>query len=322
MIDDHNIALSFIIPHKGRFEMLIETIQSITSQQSQIHRFEIIVVSQTKEILQCRLSEVHSLPIQIFIRPSEDTISSLRNFGVQHSHGEHLAFLDADVYLSANWIEQMFIELNKRPDRVVISAMQICEKDAPPLEKIRTSLSNAEVDVNVAFLPGRNLFMRKESFNRIGGFPEHLVTCEDYFFTDKAAKIGALFYTSSATYRHIGEDKVYSEMFKKEIWRGQSNIQSLSGRKIPLREWPSFIVPPAILFLLMLTLLCLILKLPNLALISSCLGLLPIFIYTIRLYSIKKDNIQFLHVFWFYLVYFPARAIGTFSGLFKTIKIK
>jgi glycosyltransferase involved in cell wall biosynthesis len=316
------MQLSFIIPHKGRFEMLIETIESIINQQTSDHSFEVIVVSQTDEIKDCILTTSDKLQLKVFTRPVEDTISSSRNFGVEQAQGDYLAFLDADIYLSSNWVEQMFSELLGTPERIIVSAMQVCNADAPALEQIRTSLSNVEIDQDVAFLPGRNLFMSKASFKKIGGFPEHLVTCEDYYFTDQAAKLGKLYYTSLANYRHIGEDKEFSAMFKKEIWRGQSNIQSLAGRKIPLRELPSFFVPPAILFLLVAAVFCLLSGWPELAMVSLVFAMLPVVVYSSRLFILAQSKVQLIPILWFYMVYFPARAIGTFAGLFKTIKVK
>jgi glycosyltransferase involved in cell wall biosynthesis len=301
--------------------MLIETIESIVKQTSS-HSFEVIVVSQTAEIKNCILTSSDKLDLKVFIRPVEDTISRSRNFGVEQAQGDYLAFLDADIYLSSNWVEQMFIELQSVPERIIVSAQQVCNEDAPPLEQIRTSLSNVEIDQDVAFLPGRNLFMSKASFKKIGGFPEHLVTCEDYYFTDQAAKLGKLYYTSLANYRHIGEDKEFSAMFKKEIWRGQSNIQSLAGRKIPLRELPSFFVPPAILFLLIAAIVFLLNGWLQLAMVSLVFALLPIVVYSSRLFILAQSKVQLMPILWFYIVYFPARAIGTFAGLFKTIKIK
>ena len=322
MIENELMHLSFIIPHKGRFEMLIETIESIALQQSTSLSYEIIVVSQTPEIQSCNLTENSELSLKVFIRPQHETISALRNFGVTQATGEFFAFLDADVYLSANWAEQMIKELKSQNDRIIVSAKQICAVNAPSLEKIRTFLSNVEIDTNVAFLPGRNLFMSKEAFHQIGGFPEQLVTCEDYYFTDKAAKLGKLYYTSAATYRHIGEDKEFKAMFDKEIWRGQSNIQSLSGRNVPIRELPSFFVPPAILILLIAALVLVIVGITNLAMLALCLAILPIVVYSLRLLNIAKAEVSFAKIVLFYAVYFPARAIGTLVGVFKTITIK
>lgn len=313
--------ISFIIPHKGRFDMLIQTIESVNQQDFDLSSVEIIVVSQTPSIVDMQLAQLN-VALNIHVRPAAETISALRNFGVEQSKGQYLAFLDADIYLSTNWIESMLAELRKDNNRIITSAIQICDESAPPLEKIRTHLSNAEVDVDVNFLPGRNLFMTKGEFHNIGGFPEHLVTCEDYFFTDKAANLGSLFYTSAANYIHLGEDKQLVAMFKKEIWRGQSNLQSLQGRRIPLREWPSIIVPPAIFFCLLFACLLFIGGLNSLAGLFIIFAALPITAYTFRLWRIAKSDVSFSSILLFYLYYFPARAYGTFIGVFKTITVK
>lgn len=301
--------------------MLIQTLTSISEQVYNLCEIEIIVVSQTETIKKQILLNAN-LSLNIFIRPEHETISALRNYGVTQATGQYLAFLDADIWLSKNWASQMIRELTSIPERIVTSAMQICDADALPLEKIRTSLSNAEIDTNVAFLPGRNLFMHKDSFVRIGGFPEHLITCEDYFFTDRAAKLGSLFYTSAATYIHLGEDKAYKAMYNKEIWRGQSNLQSISGRKIPLREWPSFVVPPAIMALLLMSLLLMISGASVLAVVTFLLAAFPVCLYSLRLYVLAEKKISLLYIIKFYVFYFPARAIGTVLGLFKSIGIK
>lgn len=316
------MQVSFIIPHKGRFEMLIQTLQSISQQACDLHDIEVLVVSQTPEIRQQTLLGNYPLNHTVFIRPENDTISALRNYGVTQAKGKYLAFLDADIWLSSNWTQQMITELSAAPSRIISSAMQICDDNAPPLEKIRTSLSNAETDTDVAFLPGRNLFLAKTSFDKIGGFPEHLITCEDYFFTDQAAKLGRLFYTSAATYIHLGEDKAYKAMFDKEIWRGQSNLQSISGRDIPLREWPSFIAPPAILLMFSLSLLLLVFGQASLALMAFLVAVMPVFVYSLRLYLLADKKIRLIHIVKFYVCYFPARAIGTVLGLFKSIGVK
>lgn len=316
------MQVSFIIPHKGRSEMLIQTLQSISRQACDLRNIEVIVVSQTPDIQDQTLLDNPALALKIIIRPETETISTLRNYGVTQAKGQYLAFLDADIWLSTNWTDQMLAELSTEPDRIISSAMQICQDDAPPLEKIRTSLSNAELDTNVAFLPGRNLFLAKTSFVKIGGFPEHLITCEDYYFTDQAAKLGKLYYTSAATYIHLGEDKAYKAMFDKEIWRGQSNLQSISGRTIPFREWPSFILPPAIFLMMILAILLLIVGQLFFAIMAFLVALLPVFVYSLRLYVLADKEVKFAHVVKFYLYYFPARAIGTVVGLFKSIGIK
>ena len=310
--------ISFIIPHKGREQFLQKTLESITLQGIDLSLTEVIIVTQNNRLTDETLSYQQNLALSVYIKPVTDSISSLRNYGVENAKGEYLAFLDADIFLSANWAQCMLDTLNEVDSRVITSAVQINGPDAPPLEKIRVVLSNAITDHNVSFLPGRNLFLSRETFHKVGGFPAHLITCEDYYFTDKANRLGDLYYTSKASYIHLGEDKDFREMYKKEIWRGQSNLLSIKGRSIPLNEIPSFIIPIALLILFLIMLIALVSGEYMFAIISFIAIALPITLYSTRVYILAKDKVKFHDVIKFYLYYFPARAIGTIGGAFKT----
>jgi len=315
------VLLSFVIPHKGREVMLQRTLQSIVEQQYDLSLLEVIVVTQNAGLYDSTYPDDERLKITTLIRPEDETISRLRNVGAKEAAGEYIAFLDADIELSEHWVTVMMDELRAVSDRVLVSSVQRCDVDAPPLEKIRTVLSNAATDCNVRFLPGRNLLLRRKTFDSVGGFPEHLLTCEDYYFTDKVSQTGLLYYSSAANYLHLGEDKQYREMFKKEIWRGQSNLQSIKGRRIPLSEWPSFLVPIWILLFFIFTVLALIVGAQGVGLLGFLLLLVPIVLYSIRLKRLAQSEVALRHIVQFYLMYFPARIIGTYYGLFAAIRV-
>lgn len=316
-----DIDISFIIPHKGREELLQATLQSIARQDYPLDKVEVVVVTQNSQLMIGTLPPAEVLKCRVHYRPEQETISTLRNYGAAHSCGKFLAFLDADIDLSSNWIKTMLDELSANPERVLASASQACDADAPTLEQIRTALSNANVDCNVQFLPGANLFLKRTIFNISKGFPEHLASCEDYYFTDKVSKLGLLYYSSRANFKHLGEDKSYLELYKKEIWRGQSNLKSLQGRPIKPSEWPSLLTPSWILLFAIITLVTLLLQEPAYALMSLMLTLTPVAAYSWRLYRVAGGKLGLIPILQFYSVYFPARIVGTLTGLFTTIRI-
>ena len=162
--------------------------------------------------------------------------------------------------------------------------------------------------------------MTRNTFLTSGGFPEHLVTCEDYVFTQKVGEQGKLFYSTASSYVHLGEDKEFIEMAKKEIWRGQSNLASLKGRDIGLAEYPSFIAPPVFSFGLLFALFFTLLGWPFLASLSLLASISVLSIYAVRLFKLASPALSLGTIIKFYGLYFPARTWGTILGLIKPIR--
>lgn len=313
-----NHHVSFIIPHKGREAMLIDTLESISAQQCNIATFDIILVTQNDSVSDSVKQAARETPLTIVEVNTAQTISCSRNQGAEIAKGDHLAFLDADIELAPDWLETCLNTLLSRPNTKLVSAMQKESANAPALEKIRVGLSNAQTNCAVDFLPGRNLLLAKDTFYQAGQFPPDLVTCEDYYFTDKVNQLGELFYSGSTWYIHIGEDKALKPMFEKEIWRGQSNLASIKGRRIPLREWPSFLVPLFIPGMLIISLLAFLFVGFLAGLMPLLCAVVPFTLYVVRLKSIVGSKVGIWDIVCFYSVYFPARTIGTIGGISKT----
>jgi len=60
----------------------------------------------------------------------------------------------------------------------------------------------------------------------------------------------------------------------------------------------------------------------SVAIMAFLVALIPVFVYSLRLYVLADKKIRFIHIVKFYVCYFPARAIGTVLGLFKSIGVK
>ncbi|MDW5285629.1 glycosyltransferase [Alteromonas macleodii] len=310
-----SIKTSFIIPHKGREEMLLETIQSIADLDTPKTEFEVIIVSQNDSVSELIQSYNKTLNLSVIYNNEERTISHSRNTGAKQAQGEYLAFLDADIQLAPDWLNIMLSELNKATDTVLTFGTQKPSSNANSIEKIRSYLASATSGNFTESAPGANLFLSRKIFDQAGGFPENLKTCEDIYFTNKVSKHGLLFHEPSAKFIHLGEDKSFIEMFKKEMWRGQSNVASLKGRNIPIREIPSFIVPFVVSIGIVLAPILFSLELYIALFVNLTFVLLPLSAYVIRLKKLVKKSVPLMYCAFFYSLYFPARAIGTVIGV-------
>jgi len=313
-----DIIVSFIIPHKGREELLKETLRSISLQLFELKKIEVIIITQNQ-----RLDlDLASYPffIRLLFESEDKTISSLRNKGAEIARGTYFAFLDADVFLSSNWLKVMLEEIKEKDIKMVCAPQTVSNKPTN-IEKIRVALTTTKSGQFLDFIGGGNLFLRKEDFSKSGGFPEDIITCEDYYFCDRVNKLGKIYCTSKANFIHLGEDKNWQELFKKEIWRAKGNIKSIKGRKITLKEIPSIIVPIWIILFAILSITGILSGNFLLFICGIFLVFLPIAMYSIRLYRIS-DNINFFTIIKFYLVYFFARSIGTLIGMFSKEKKK
>jgi len=317
------MKVSFIIPHKGRLEMLKETIVSILNLDYEQNQIEVIIVSQNKTLaVEELVGSIQTNQVKVILADDKGTIAKSRNIGAEKANGDFLAFLDADINLSANWLIVMLDEIQKDDKRKIIASAQINSSQPSIVERIRTLMNNAAEDSNVDSLAGANLFIHNNDFLMAEGFPEELTTCEDIFFTSKVAKDGVLYCTSKTSHVHLGEDKNWSQLFHKEIWRGQSNIKSLFGRSIPLREYPSLLVPIWIFFFIVVASISLALGDFVIVLYCFLVIALPILLYSLRLTRMAKRRIKFIDIITFYLIYFAARTIGTVVGFTKSFNIR
>lgn len=314
-----NVAVSFIIPHKGRENMLVDTIEGIRSLDTKGFDVQIIIASQNSKIgIEVEKRLYPTVDLFLHVDPLA-TISKSRNIGASHSKADYLAFLDADILLSNDWLQVMKREL-LHENLLLIGAKQRNSNNPNTLEKTRTVLYNANAGKLVGFLPGSNLFLKNERFIASGGFPEELTTCEDYFFSNAFSKMGKVKMTGATSFVHLGEDKSLVEMFRKEIWRGQSNLTALKGRTIPFSELPSIIAPMAISIGPFIALIGFISSNILIALIGAMLFLPLFLLYVGRLITLAKRDLTIIDIVKFYLFYFPARTIGTIGGVLTQLK--
>ena len=328
-------SISFVIPQKGRLDLFENALQSIARQElgtddaEEHHSLEVVVVTQDEDpeqalkIVERVLGDVSGLTFKfITAQDTSLSISALRNKAARTSSGTLLAFLDADISLSRNWVMAMSAVLMADEARVLASAMQVAGNEPTTIERIQVALNRMRMDTNVNFLSGHNLLVRRETFEMAGGFPEHLRTCEDSVFTDRVGNLGALFRSSEASYVHLGEDRNLSELFCKEKWRSHSNFATLIGRDVRAVELISFVAPMVVVFALALSVVVFLTGPVMFSFVLLVLALAPVLAYSFRLQLAAKGHLNILSILTYYTTYFVARGIGMTQGVSSAVRIR
>lgn len=304
--------------------MLVATVKSIAEQNYDLDRCEVIIVTQAdRESCSGLIDSLDKLntgfTFQMLFRDRDETISMSRNYGASIANGDYLAFIDSDIRLSENWVSVMIDEL-KNPEYILVAAVQFPDEKSTLIDTIRSSMSEANLGDSNQALTGQNLFLRRTDFNRSDQFPEYLETCEDSVFTQSLLGMGKLKMTDRANFVHLGEDVTFASMFKKEIWRSKSNIQTLRGRKTILKELPSVVIPFSVILGMLMSIPALLLGYVTLAFFSILFSLTFPLLYAIRLKLKTSRALSIIHLTLFYFIYLVARGTGMLNALFNQYK--
>ena len=184
-----SIVFSIIIPFKSWSSDLGECLEHI--QKQTFRRYEVILLPD-KEI---NLPEVYlGLPISTYFT-GEVNPSLKRCLGAEKSKGQYLAFIDDDAYPQSDWLEVGWNILSNHNDISAIGGPAITPKNDPFWGRVFGAifLSNFSGGFKERYLPTPprrmvddwptvNLMVRKEAFDKVGGFSTEFWPGEDTKF--------------------------------------------------------------------------------------------------------------------------------------------
>ncbi len=225
---------SIIIPCFNEAHVLKESLSSIRKAIGERDDVEILLLDNGSSDGSAELAR--SFGVQVHILPHLE-ISALRNQGAMLSRGQYLLFLDADILVPDNWLATLdtIIEENSAD---VVGFVDKVPSQAPWFARIWGLRASARRSKRrtIDALPGRNLFMARHWFEKIGGFNEQLTTGEDKDFVMRLSKAGAQVISDpSLNMIHLGYERTFKEWCKKEYWRQHSHINLMAQQGISLR---------------------------------------------------------------------------------------
>jgi glycosyltransferase involved in cell wall biosynthesis len=201
-------SVSVVVPALNAARTLGDTLAALADQQLD-EEFEVIVVDNGSDDDTSAVAEAAALPVRLF-RQQRERAGSARNRGVAEARAEVVAFTDADCRPDPAWLAA---GLRAMRDRDLVQGAVRPDPRAERRPFDRTVWAGREHGLYET----ANLFIRRDLFERIGGF-------EDWIEADVAVPFGEDVWLgwrarrAGARNAFCGEAVVYHAVFRRS-WR-------------------------------------------------------------------------------------------------------
>ncbi|KIE19626.1 glycosyl transferase [Vibrio sinaloensis] len=169
-----------------RIGRLLENLSQQTYQN-----FEVIVVDSNSDDATCDVAQAYSnaLPKLTVHKMAGRGTSLGRNTGAELAQYERILFLDADVQLRANFLQEAMMQLEEK--KLEVAGVFMGANGLPLIHKLGYGLFNVGLYLTQFFFPtavGACIFSTKRVHKEIGGFDEEIVLCEDCDYVKRASQ--------------------------------------------------------------------------------------------------------------------------------------
>jgi glycosyltransferase involved in cell wall biosynthesis len=205
-VQNEHPLVSLIVTTKNEEKNIEKCLNSIKDQTYK--NTEIIVVDNFSTDRTAEIAQKSGA--RVFFKGNER--SAQRNYGEHVAKGTYLIYLDADMILSENVIEECVTKCQIGndgalyiPERIVGDGFWIKVRDFERSFYVGTAIDAVR-------------FIRKDIFDKIGGFDESLVGPEDWDFDRRVRGISKVDVVSSVLCHNEGGFKLKNYLRKKEYY--------------------------------------------------------------------------------------------------------
>ncbi len=200
--------ISFIIPTKNEEKIIEKTLHSLSLYKGEK---EIIVSDGQSTDKTIEIAKKYATVIE-HKSTNRQKISEGKNEGAKNAHGDYLVFIDADVYIPE--IDSFFekaeniFKSNKNITGITVS-IRVFKEDETFMDKLIFKMFNfynliLNNYLGIGAAVGEFQMVRRDIFQKTGGYREDLVASEDYEFFRRIAKIGKTYFERKLTIYHTG----------------------------------------------------------------------------------------------------------------------
>lgn len=178
--------VSIIVPTYMEEKYIGKTLRSVRKQTYK--NYELIVIDSASSDKTVKIAKKYADKV---ILTKKRGIALGRNMGAKAASGIILLFIDADTFLEKNFVERI---VNKFRSKDVVGVCGYIKSYGSLANKITywlcSEIAWLSTLLNIPLFYGMCMAWRKNAFERIGGFDEHLTTGEDIIITRKMARHG------------------------------------------------------------------------------------------------------------------------------------
>jgi hypothetical protein len=236
-LPDTSPRVSVIVPVYNGEHALPHLLKSLSSQTYSKDCFEVIVVDDGSTDSTIKVAQASDLTVTLITQEQKGSYYA-RNSGAAISTGTILAFTDADCLPTPSWLAAgVDVMLTQAADIVAGHVEMALQSLASPVEVYDAScwLRQEYYVREVGFGVTANLFVKRNVYDAVGGFPQRLWSGGDQKFCVAAVAGGArLVYARSAAIRHPARTTVRALRWK--------TLRVAQGRAIAFPN-PRYLLP-------------------------------------------------------------------------------
>jgi len=173
--------VSVVIPTHNRLPMLCGAIESVLGQSYK--GFELIVVDDGSQDGTADHLRRYGPRLRFFSQQRRG-VAAARNLGVRCSRGRYLAFLDSDDLWRPKKLEAQVAFMEGRPEAQICQTEEIWIRDGrrvnPKRRHRKPSGDIFRASLAICLVSPSAVMMTRQLFERVGGFDETFIVCEDY----------------------------------------------------------------------------------------------------------------------------------------------
>ncbi len=175
------MRVSVIIPTCNRWPMLGEAVDSVLAQT--VADCEVIVVDDGSTDETPRRLRDHGARLRVLTQRRRG-VAAARNLGAGRASGNYLAFLDSDDLWHPRKLQRQLDFMESRPEIEICQTEEIWIRNGvrvnPRRRHRKPSGDIFRASLELCLVSPSAVMMRRELFERTGGFDESLPVCEDY----------------------------------------------------------------------------------------------------------------------------------------------